>query len=75
VLLLCEAVTKLLRQQNFNKDRNWPPENVLYSALEVDLYWNFVTAALGTQLRNDTDVLKEVNMPFLKVLFLELFSS
>ncbi|XP_052769880.1 protein ARV1-like [Mya arenaria] len=46
VLLLCEAVTKLLRQTSVNREPEWPPENVLYSALEVDLYWNFVSSAV-----------------------------
>ena len=47
VLLICDAVTRLLRPSTHNVEKAWPQDNVLYSALEIDLYWNFCLAAIG----------------------------
>lgn len=44
ILLLCEAVTKLLKQSSLDKNRPFTPDNVIYSAFEIDLYWNFLTS-------------------------------
>ncbi|XP_052269120.1 protein ARV1-like isoform X2 [Dreissena polymorpha] len=46
VLLICDAVTRLLRPSTHNVEKAWPQDNVLYSALEIDLYWNFCLAAI-----------------------------
>jgi len=47
VLLICETLVKLLKQSFLDQSRPWLSDNVLYSALEIDLYWNFLTASVG----------------------------
>ena len=47
VLLICDAITKLLCQRTTDNQTKWLPDHVIYSALEVDLYWNFFLAVIG----------------------------
>ncbi|KAL4238872.1 sterol homeostasis protein [Mactra antiquata] len=46
VLLICEAITKLLDDTDIDDNKLWKSGDVIYSALEIDLYWNFIFAGL-----------------------------
>ncbi|XP_053395885.1 protein ARV1-like [Mercenaria mercenaria] len=46
VLLISEAIIKLLNQPVTEDTKQWKSDSVIYSALEFDLYWNFLTSAI-----------------------------
>lgn len=46
VMLICEALIKLMNDPASKDRKAWKSDNVIYTALEVDLYWNFIASAI-----------------------------
>lgn len=44
ILLLCDAYTRLVQQHSYKQNQRSMPDYMIYSALEWELYWNFLLA-------------------------------